>query len=67
MAPGDRLYRNMPELTREAAQLGFDLMRQGLRSLGELGFGIGERAAATVARSMFETLDVGELRNDIVD
>jgi hypothetical protein len=61
----DRLYREMPAVAAHAAQLGFDLMRDGLLTLDAEGLGLRAESAAAVASAMFSALDVGDVRNGL--
>ncbi len=57
----DRLYLNAVPGVAPAAELGLRLMRTGLAQLGRAGLDYGERDAESMARMMFNVLDLGDL------
>lgn len=61
-APGDRLYLQAPEAVLPAARRGFAMMRDGLTELGKAGLGCDKADAESMARLMFNVLDITELR-----
>jgi hypothetical protein len=62
LAPEQRLYQGFPELAGQAARLGFGLMRDGLDRLRRRGLGIAPGASTAWACSMFDVLDLGDLK-----
>jgi len=57
----DRLYLEILPVSIPAAQLGFDMMRDGLTTLGDMGLGIRPKLAEKLAASMFKVLDLQDL------
>ena len=57
----DRLYLEVLPVSIPAAQLGFDMMRDGLTTLGDMGLGIRPKLAKKLAASMFKVLDLQDL------
>ena len=61
-APDNRTYQALPKaITAPAAALGFRLMRQGLATAFGQQLATGAAGAATIARGMFEVLDLTDL------
>ncbi|MDK2857406.1 MAG: geranylgeranyl diphosphate synthase, type [Verrucomicrobiota bacterium] len=58
----DRLYLEVLPIALPAAQLGFGMMRDGLRKLGDMGLGIHKKTAEYLADSMFSVLDLQDLQ-----
>lgn len=61
LAVTDRLYLEALPTVLPAAKIGFGMMRDGLAQLGEMGLGIGGKAADRLAASMFAVLDLKDL------
>lgn len=57
----DKIFLNFSEAALPAADLAYDLLKEGLLILDELGLGLGEFGARNMAWSMFNVLDAGEL------
>lgn len=56
------IFPGFPEVVRPAAALAAQMMEEGLLRLNEYGLGLGASSAGKIAVSMFDVLDVGELR-----
>lgn len=61
LTPSDRLYLERSDTVIPYARRGFGMMRDGLADLGDLGLGIGQKTAGSLAGSMFDVLDLQDL------